>query len=298
MFIAAVSSVVATVPVPSSSMSPYLLSGIVGAAAAVIVMLLNNIFLYFREENKIDNDLDRDQKKYKIDAEQKSLDRTMTLRREVYLPLAAAMQDAQAFLGRLAVTRVEETNPLTVFSAAAAKLAVVAEMSTAILASEISADISIAFMNLTLAAAPAREATEDLAMFKEFRAGAEKNGQLAQLEIDKFLRSGEKDDNKFGALCRNREAYAKLEQNYRSGEVAASKDHAINSVKYTRKLIEILPNLGMRCSELLLAVRQDLGLVHDASKFLSSQARDRDRMIQALKDLLDITEKSLHEDSA
>ena len=260
-------------------------SGASGAIVALLGVLLANWQNSRRQKDQ-----------HAFDAREKKRDRTVALRKEVYLPLAAAWQEAQSYLGALIGTQEKNGEPLMRFAAAATKLTVVAEMPTAILANKVTAELTKTYLVLLLAAEPARHAHERIEAAKQFRIAAQENVKLAQLEIDKFLRGAQSDRVVFEALMLNKKRYDDMVQEYWNAELAAQKLQALHTLEYMRKLTTTIPNLAKLGFSLLLEARRDLELKTDDNSYISSFESEQESVLRVMHETINKLERYLSEE--
>ena len=260
-------------------------SGASGAIVALLGVLLANWQNSRRQKDQ-----------HAFDAREKKRDRTVALRKEVYLPLAASWQEAQGYLGTLIGTQEKNGEPLMRFAAAATKLTVVAEMPTAILANKVAAELTKKYMVLLLAAEPARLANDRIEAARQFRTAAQENVKLAQLEIDKFLRGAQSDRIIFEALMLNKKRYDDMVQEFWNAELAAQKLQAFHTLEYMRKLTTTIPELAKLGFSLLLEARRDLELRTDDDGYLSAFVAEQKDVLHVLHETINKLEESLNED--
>lgn len=260
-------------------------SGISGATLALLGVVIANW-----------QNLKRQRDQHAFDAREKRRDRILTLRREVYLPLAGSWQEALGFLGTLAASKNDSVEPLTKFTSAAMKLAVVAEMPTAILANKASSELAKAYLHLNQAAIPARQASEQIETFKEFRIAAQENVKIAQQEIDKFLRGAQTDRIMFEALTANKKRYDELVDQYWTMENNAQKQRAIQTIQYLREVASSIPQLAKFGFTLFVEARRDFELETDEAAYAAAYNAEQDSLHEVMQKTIDQLSKLLDED--
>lgn len=245
------------------SVPPVVWSGVVGAVVALLGVILNS-WLTARNQ-----------------ANEKRLDRTMALRKEVYLPLVASLAEVQLLLGGLASGVEIDLEPLVSFTGAASKVSIIAETKTTILANRLSSELNLAFMDLNIASFKARGATMDIGIHKELRLKAQAEVDIATSEINKFHRAGSVDRLVFDALQRNRDSHVAEVRRCSDLEVAASFTHTSESMEYLRRYREKIPALSNELVGLYVAIRAELGL-ETGPEYIESLDLQRDRTLAGL----------------
>ena len=251
-------------------------SGVVGAFVALLGVFIANLQNAKRQKDQ-----------HIFDAREKKRDRTVALRKEVYLPLAGALQDAQGFLATLTEIKGEEQEPITKFAAAAARLTVVAEMSTAILANRVSSDLSKTYYNLLIEARPCREARENAANARDYRVRAERRAEAMQQQIDKFLGAANSDPIAFDAMIAIKKRDQDLADEFFIAENAAVQLEAIHKINYLRLLTTKFAEFTLSGFSLLVAVRDDFELHTDEAVFLASLVAQRDAVLVEMSKMIE-----------
>ncbi len=129
----------------------------------------------------------------------------MGLRREVYLPMAAAVPAMLDLLGTLATSENPDLEPYRKLSEVSAKLSVVAETETAILITRASGRLIAEYMLLSIHAQAARAAFADAQRHKVYRTEALEKANMVQSKVDELLQSavvGPEEVAHLGALSR------------------------------------------------------------------------------------------------
>ena len=179
------------------------------------------------------------------------------------------------------------------FSACANKLAAVAETRTAIMSIELSTIIASKYLELMRFAIPAHEALSDAALAKEYRVKSSQKAELAQSKIDECLQSGKIEDSNFEALTANCKYHHEQSQEHWAEENEALHLHAIHTLAYMRKLIEILPELDSMRVRIFLALRSDIGLSTMENDFKLSMQDQCERMVASLDGFIASLERKI-----
>jgi hypothetical protein len=261
----------------NGGLSPIIWSGAIGAVVALFGATLLALFNAWHSSREKDRD------------------RTMVLRKEVYLPLVASFPAAWNMLCKLPSNADFDEEPLMAFSACAHRLVAVAETDTAIIASELSTAVGSTFIELMRLAMPAHELLIDAKIAKEYRIKSSQKAELGQAKIDEHLQSGKAFDLSFEALRINVNYHNDQSQENWAIENKAIHQHAIHTLAYLRKIIEILPPLDILRINLLLALRNDMGLKTSEYEFRKSMEQECSKMVISIGKLITDLEQKIHE---
>jgi hypothetical protein len=255
--------------------NPVIWSGVIGACVALFSNVLLAVFNAWYA------------------AREKSRDRTMTLRKEVYLPLIGSIPAVWSALCKLPNTPQFDEKPMNDFGSYANRLAVVAETQTAIIAMELATKTATTFMDLMSLAIPAHQSLTDASIAKEYRVKFSQKGDLVQAKIDEHLQAGKGADANFEALTKNLKYHHERSQEYWERESAAINQHAVFTLAYIRKLIAILPQLDTMRVKLLLALRRDVEVRTSEKDFKAALQNECAQMISSLENFVASLEKQL-----
>ena len=245
--------------------NPVVWSGVIGACVALFSNVMLALFNAWHA------------------AREKSRERTMTLRKEVYLPLVGALPAVMSTFTKLPATPQFDEKPMIEFGSYATRLAAVAETKTAIIAMDLSTTMATTFMDLMVLAMPAHEALTDVGIAREYRVKANLKAELVQAKIDELLQTGIADKFNFEALTANQKYHHDRAQEHWANETLGLQKHAIHTIAYIQKLIELMPELDSLRVKLLLALRRDMGLKTSESEYKATMEAECARMINSLK---------------
>lgn len=259
----------------TTGLSPVIWSGAIGACVALFSAILLGLFNAWHA------------------AREKNRERTMTLRKEVYLPLVGSIPTVWSTLTKLPTTPQFDDKPMMDFGTYAMRLAAVAETETAIIAMDLSTTTATTFMELMTLAMPAHEALNDAGLAKEYRVKAGLKAELVQAKIDELLQAGIGEKSNFEALATSQKYHHVRSQEHWAIECAAMHQHAVYTMAYIRKLIEILPKLDSLRVKLLLALRRDMGLRTSESEYKAAMEAECVRMVNSLEGFIGSLEKKI-----
>ena len=250
--------------VASSGLSPSVVAVMIGAGAALITGIILAALNAWYQSNE------------------KKRERTMALRREVYLPLAAAMPAVLTYLIKLPTLLEVDEKPMGEFNACTQKLATVAETSTAILATEASTALGIEFMALFKLAQPSLQALREMGLAKERKDAAYLKSETIQARIDDHFHSGGVVDARFESFRHHHAFHLERAVTHGHEESASSIKHARETLLYLTVLIAILPKLDAMRFQLTMALRNDMDLKTDEPAFKAASDGQCARMVSAL----------------
>lgn len=216
----------------SSGMSPVIWSGAIGAGIALFGGLVLTFFNAWYQ------------------AREKQLERTMALRKDVFLPLAASIPPVFNYFSNLPVLKKVNQKPMADFGECAAKLALVAEPATAILVSNANAHFSLTFLDLYQKAQPAVIAAADARRTKKYRVAANRKAEAVQTKLDEHVQGNWVTDDVYTALLANKKFHSDLGQTYWAEEIESCKLHSSHTMNYFHSLMAVLPRLMRLCSGL------------------------------------------------
>lgn len=221
----------------------------------------------------------RDQRDH--DSMEKTRDRAMTLRREAYLPMAAEINEAMGFLGRMPNHTIEEIGkgePLSRLSSAASKLALVSSSKTAIAVNNLSTECNLLYLRFSsiameIAAIVSLIGTHEALRQERLTEMGRLNSAMAAINA-----SGEPDGQKFQALQRQYEAANKL---FADQSKKIDDANAQRQALHTRYGTEFLPAVRALLDDslsLMISMRQDLGQDEPGHDFAKQAKANVDRI--------------------
>lgn len=196
------------------------------------------------------------------DSLEKARDRTMTLRREVYMPVMAEFNAAMNFLATMpshTIDVIGKAEPLNAFATAAAKLSLVSSPTTAIAIHRLSVECGALRIRFAQVSIDIAQAQGQIDIHSKLRDGhiAEMNRINATLK--EINEAGERDDRRFGVLGEQYKFARKLFDQ----EVAAidelTREHQHLYGVFGRTFLPALRGLLDKSIQAMVAMRQDLG---------------------------------------
>lgn len=221
----------------------------------------------------------RDQREH--DAIEKDKERTMTLRQEIYLPVATDLTSVMSFLGAMpsySIDEIAKSDPLRRYSAAAAKLALVATPSTALAVHRLSTETGALYLNVMALAMSIAERRSLLDVVDNLR--ETQLDEMARINADlaAIQESGIRDDVRFNALQMRYQSVQRVfdSQGHDRDEMARLQDEAFR--EYGQKLLPQMRMLLDVSISVLVALRWDLGQAGDAAEFEREMRRQSQRV--------------------
>jgi hypothetical protein len=202
----------------------------------------------------------------KHDADEKAIERTATLRREVYLETVGELVKANSHLSSLPQIDVTKTNladGLQGFSIAAARLQLIAEPKTSLLVSQLSASYGELTFKLMIDLIPLIKAKKDIEI-------ADNLYNRTQVEINRILAEQRK-INESGN--QNPKAFQSLQSSYKFEQEQAAQYSAESSegwerfnqcnITFQKHLLIELKEISSKQVPVMVEIRRDLGLTGD-----------------------------------
>ena len=181
------------------------------------------------------------------DAAEKAMERTATLRREVYLHAAEELTKANSYLGSLSQVDLTKTNVaagLQGFLAAAAKLQLFAEPKTALLVNLLVSAYGELLLSLMARLLPLQKARTDIALNDDLYNKAQVNVSRVLSEMAKFNESAQVDETIFSALNRAFDSYQGQADKYASTRSASWNQFNHLNIDFCRQLFIDMKVLG------------------------------------------------------
>jgi hypothetical protein len=213
--------------------------------------------------------------------------RILDLKKEIYVPIAGAIAHLNEYLLSLGTKEQDAgVDAASAFGLEAAKFLVIAETDTAILANSLSADFSIAHMQLAVFAEQVQRVRKHARHYQEYREKALEQCDRVTLELDKFFESAVSNDQLLDALQRARKHHHDLAQHYWKMEADALGQLVAQMQSYLQKALSFLAPLIAPSVDLLVALRRELGQETDRQALLEEMQGSQDRVIQYVDNLI------------
>ena len=223
------------------------------------------------------------------DADQKTRERTATLRREVYLKAVEELTKANSYLAGLPQADPTKTNlaeGLQGFFAAAAKLQLVAEPKTALLVNGLVARYGELLLRLMGRAMPLHDVRSDISIHDTLYNRAQEQVTRVFGEMVKFNESAQANDQAFGALRRSFDSFQAQASTHAADRAQAWESFNRLNVEFCRQLLTDLRDVGEEQIPVLVEIRRDLGLTTELEAYREQMEGQWLRMSSQLDALL------------
>ena len=215
------------------------------------------------------------------DANEKTKERTATLRREVYLRAAEELVKANAHLATLPQLDLSKTNlgdGLQGFFSAAARLQLIAEPKTALLVSQLASEYGELVLKLMTQLLPASRAKSDIQIADDLYSKAQAEVTRLLSEMAKLNESGRPDPQAFQSLDINLKFHQTQTAKYADERNTAWTAFNQNSLAFQRYLLTQLREIGSKQIPVVVELRRDLGLTGDLAEIEAHMKRQWVRM--------------------
>jgi hypothetical protein len=223
------------------------------------------------------------------DASEKTKERTMELRRDVYLRAAEELVKANQHLGNLPQLDLAKSNvadDLQGFYASVARLQLVAEPNTGLLVSKLIADYNHLFIDLAEQLLPLSDAKSDIEQADRFYETAQTEVNRILGEMRKLNESGRSDPVFFDALNRSFEYENAKCIKYAEERSSAWKRARTARIAAQTFLLGRLKKLSPLSMSLMVEMRKDLGLNGDLSELHRQADENLELMHQRIEGLI------------
>ena len=198
------------------------------------------------------------------------MERTATLRREVYLSAVEELTKANSHLASLPQTDPAKANiaeGIQGFFGAAAKLQLVAEPKTALLVNQLVATYGELLLRLMERAIPLHKIRSDISINDDLYIRAQAQVTRVLVEMTKFNEAAHVNDAVFAALQRSFEGYQAQTLKYAAKRKAAWNKFNCLNVEFCRQLLTEMRIVGEQQIPVLVEIRRDLGLTTELAAF-------------------------------
>lgn len=249
---------------------------VIWSAVIGSVLALSGVFLSNR------NNTARLKLQLQHDADEKAKERTALLRHDVYLRTTEELVKTNAYLAALPQLDASKTNlsdGFQGFFSAAARLQLVAEPKTALLANALVGEYGELILSLMKCLAPANSAKSEIQIANDNYSRAQ--GEVARVlaEMTRLNESGNPDSCVFQALQRSFDFHQEQSLKFSNESQDAWLRFNAYGIKFQKFLLSRLRELAPRQLALMIEIRKDLGLDGDLHE-LETQMRDQmERMV-------------------
>lgn len=197
------------------------------------------------------------------DSNEKTKERTLTLRREVYMRTAEELVKVNAHLAALPQIDSTKTNigeGLQGFLSAAARLQLVAEPKTALLVGQLASEYGELFFRLMTHLIPASKAKIDIQIADDLSSKTQTEIARVLSEQARLNESERPDPQAFQALRRTFEFHQTRAAQFSDDRTAAWKAFNRDNVNFQRYLLTQLRDISPKQISVIVEIRRDLGL--------------------------------------
>jgi len=226
----------------------------------------------------------------KHDAEEKAKQRKADMRKDVYLAVAEEHSKAHAYIATLPQLDLTKTNPsegLYAFFAATARLQVVAETKTALLASDLASAYGALMVKLLVKLEPIQQCHTGINISDDLykQSAAEVKRVLAKMH--QFTESAQDDAAVFAALQSSFDFHQGQANKYAKecGEFASKKDFLHRA--FIKEVFEELKPVADCSLPLIVEVRRELEVGGDLEEFKEHNGKLLERMNKQIDIALD-----------
>ncbi len=230
------------------------------------------------------------------DREEKVKERTLSLRRDVYLKATEELVKLNAFLASLPqqdMTKGNLGDGFVGFQTASARLQLVAEPQTTLLAMRLSAAYSELFLDLMQHLMVLGKAKSDIQIADDLYTKANNEVQRILSAMTQHNETGKTDQQAFEVLQRNfafsQEQASKLAADRSAGWVAFNQ----GNIAFMRHLLSRMRDIAPQQMKLMVEIRRDLSLNGDLSEVEAEMQEQLDRMAEKLSQFLESMESKI-----
>lgn len=193
---------------------------------------------------------------------EKARDRTITLRREVYLPVLAEFNAAISFLSTMSRHSIEEIGkgePLQKFSTAAAKFGLVSSPEAALAVHKLSTECGLLYLRFGRVAIDIAQVRDAISVQDEIRSKHISEMNRVNAAMVAINESAKRDDARFAALERQHSSLRKLydDQSKSRDKLAVQLQQSSNA--YGRDFLIVLRSVLAAGIQATIAMRKDMG---------------------------------------
>lgn len=228
-------------------------------------------------------------KQFRNESTEREKERLFALRRETYLKAVEELTAAQTYLGSLPERDPSDMNAgeaLKGFFASTAKLQLVAETNTALLANEIVGDYGELLMRLVTALIPFQKISIDHGIADGQYQKESREVQRIIESMQNLNESGKPDPDRFSSLERSVDFHNKQTERYAFERNSLAQRKVEAQFDFVRLLASELKGLSAKQTSLLVAIREDLGLHSEIEKFENQFKQQADRLAEGLEVVL------------
>lgn len=202
------------------------------------------------------------------DADEKSKEKISNLRREVYLKAVEDIEITNIHIGNLVarnLTNLNLTSELQAITASIAKLKLVAEPKTSILAGELGVEFGVLFLKLLPRLAIVQDAKTDIEINSTSYDSSFAEASRIQRDMQKFNEEGGQDWVVYQTLKSSYEFHFGQSQEYAAARARAYEVHGEKLREFNTMLFPEMKELHKMQLKVTVAIRKDLGIACDVA---------------------------------
>jgi hypothetical protein len=230
------------------------------------------------------------------DREEKVKERTLSLRREVYLKATEELVKLNAFLASLPQQDITKDNlgeGFVGFQTALARLQLVAEPRTTLLAMRLSATYGELCLDLMHHLMVLGKAKSDIQIADELYTKANNEVQRILSAMTQHNETGKPDQQAFDALQRSIAFSQAQASNFAARRSAGWASFNQGNIVFMRHLISRIREIAPQQMKLMVEIRRDLSLIGDLSEVEEEMQKQLDRMTEKLNQFLQLMESKI-----
>lgn len=204
------------------------------------------------------------------DASEKTKEKISSLRREVYLKAIEDIEITNLHIGNLAnhdLTDLNLRSEIQVITGSIAKLRLVAEPKTSILAGELGVAFGALFLKLLPRLAVVQDARTDIEINNSFYDSSFAEASRIQRNMQKFYEEGRQEWDVYQALESSYKFHFAQSQEYAVARARAHEIHGGKLQEFNAMLFPEMKELSKVQLKVMVAIREDLGIACDATDF-------------------------------
>ena len=232
------------------------------------------------------------------ESDEKAKQRRAELRKDVYLVAAEELVKANAFLASLPTadfTKLDAASSLQGFFAVAAKLQMVSDTKTAVLASQLVGTYGQLLLKVMQLVRPIQTARSDAQIAKQHYDEAQSEVKRALTAMTAQNESGKAVPEIFAALERSFEFRQKQSVKYGSEQQAALDKAKSLHLDFVSQFIPMVKDIGMKTTTLMIEIRHEFDIESDGAAMereLRAQWQTMDESVDLLLSSLRTTRSS------
>ena len=260
---------------------------VVSAATAIVVMWRSNVNSRRILREQLERGAEQFGRQMEHDARQRGLEREMSLRRDVYLPVADAIVRIQAALGQLTDIRADQLaigRRVAIDLGALAKTHLVASESTLRAVMKYQKALMPAYLELIMLRGPLvvkRTGMEDHQKYID-RADAELQ-RIVQLMKQHNI-SGNTDRAAFDRLVAQSEIEQKTRKGHSDKQLALHKEMALGQIALAETMGVLAVKIANLIPDAIISCRQELGLPIDQAEYRKLYAEQQEAALEMMRE--------------